>query len=137
MYIPDFVLSIISKIEDAGFEVYAVGGCVRDSLMGKVPMDWDLTTSALPEEIQRIFQTEKVIPTGIKHGTVTVVSQRNPIEITTFRIDGKYTDSRHPSKVTFSTNIHQDLARRDFTINAMAYNPKIGLVDPFRGQDDL
>lgn len=137
MNIPDFVLSIISKIKDAGFEAYAVGGCVRDSLMGKVPMDWDLATSALPEEIQRIFQTEKVIPTGIKHGTVTVISQHNPVEITTFRIDGKYTDGRHPSSVTFSTDIHQDLARRDFTINAMAYNPKIGLVDPFDGLSDL
>ncbi len=137
MNIPDFVLSIISKIEDAGFEVYAVGGCVRDSLMGKVPMDWDLATSALPEEIQRIFEAEKVIPTGIKHGTVTVISQHNPVEITTFRIDGKYTDSRHPSNVTFSTDICQDLARRDFTINAMAYNPKIGLIDPFGGQSDL
>ncbi len=137
MNIPDFVLSIISKIEDAGFEAYAVGGCVRDSLMSKVPMDWDLATSAFPEDIHRIFQTEKVIPTGIKHGTVTVISQRNPIEITTFRIDGKYTDGRHPSSVTFSTDIHQDLARRDFTINAMAYNPKIGLVDPFDGLSDL
>ena len=137
MNISDFVLSIISKIEDAGFEAYAVGGCVRDSLMGKVPMDWDLTTSALPEEIQRIFESEKVIPTGIKHGTVTVIMEHNPVEITTFRIDGKYTDSRHPSNVTFSNDIFQDLARRDFTINAMAYNPKMGLVDPFGGQGDL
>lgn len=137
MNIPDFVLSIISKIEDAGFEAYAVGGCVRDSLMGKVPTDWDLTTSALPEEIQRIFEVETVIPTGIKHGTVTVIIEHNPVEITTFRIDGKYTDNRHPSNVTFSTDICQDLARRDFTINAMAYNPKIGLIDPFGGQDDL
>ncbi len=137
MNIPDFVLSIISKIENSGFEVYAVGGCVRDSLMGKTPCDWDLTTSALPEEIQRIFKAEKVIPTGIKHGTVTVVSQHTPVEITTFRIDGSYSDNRHPSNVTFSTDIRQDLARRDFTINAMAYNPKIGLIDPFGGQDDL
>lgn len=137
MIFPDFVLSIISKIEDAGFEVYAVGGCVRDSLMGKVPTDWDLATSALPEEMQRIFQSEKVILTGIKHGTVTVISEHNPVEITTFRIDGKYTDIRHPSKVTFSADICQDLARRDFTINAMAYNPKIGLIDPFGGQSDL
>lgn len=137
MNMPFLILSAISKIEAAGFDVYAVGGCVRDHLMGRPPSDWDLATSALPQDIQTIFQSEKVIPTGIKHGTVTVLSQGKSVEITTFRIDGKYTDSRHPSDVTFSKDILQDLSRRDFTVNAMAYNPKSGLIDPFGGKSDL
>lgn len=137
MNMPFLILSAISKIEAAGFDVYAVGGCVRDNFMNKQPSDWDLATSALPQDIQTIFQSEKVIPTGIKHGTVTVLSQGQSVEITTFRIDGKYTDSRHPSDVTFSKDILQDLGRRDFTVNAMAYNPKSGLIDPFGGKSDL
>jgi len=137
MTLPPYVTSLISKIEDAGFEVYPVGGCVRDTLMGKAPCDWDLATSAQPEEIQSVFNNQTVIPTGIHHGTVTVLSCGIPVEITTFRIDGNYLDNRHPENVSFSKNIYDDLSRRDFTINAMAYNPKTGLIDPFDGQSDL
>lgn len=137
MIIPQYVSYAISKIEDAGFSAYAVGGCVRDSLLGKAPADWDITTSALPQDVQRIFQSEKIIFTGIKHGTVTVIIGDTPLEITTFRIDGDYKDNRHPEKVTFSANIADDLSRRDFSVNAMAYSTSSGIVDLFCGQKDL
>ena len=137
MIIPQAVLNIISQINAYGFDAYPVGGCVRDILMGKLPCDWDIATSATPDEIQKIFSQYTVIPTGIKHGTVTVILDKIPFEITTFRIDGNYTDSRHPEKVTFSTDITEDLKRRDFTINAIAYHPKTGIIDPFGGQADL
>lgn len=110
---------------------------MRDYLMGKTPSDWDITTSALPDEVIELFPDMKVLPTGISHGTVTVVCDRTPVEITTFRIDGEYEDNRHPQNVTFAKTIEEDLSRRDFTINAMAYNPSQGLVDPFGGKDDL
>ncbi len=137
MIIPKAVHKIISQINDCGFEAYMVGGCVRDILMNKIPCDWDIATSATPDEIQKIFSQYTVIPTGIKHGTVTVILDKIPFEITTFRIDGNYSDSRHPEKVTFSKDITKDLKRRDFTINAIAYHPETGIIDPYGGQADL
>lgn len=129
------VKSAINTIENAGGEAYLVGGCVRDMLLGLSPSDYDLTTSLLPEEVIAIF--EKTIPTGIEHGTVTVIIDNEPLEITTFRTDGNYLDSRHPSNVSFVRNISDDLARRDFTVNAIAYNPKTGIIDPFDGIADI
>ncbi len=137
MIIPQYVSYAISKIEDAGFSAYAVGGCVRDSLLGRIPADWDITTPALPCDLQRIFHSEKIISTGIKHGTIAVIIHNVPIEITTFRIDGDYKDNRHPENVTFSQNIEDDLSRRDFSVNAMAYSNHSGIIDPFGGQKDL
>ncbi|MBQ9756926.1 MAG: CCA tRNA nucleotidyltransferase [Clostridia bacterium] len=137
MNLPHFVSSAISKIEDAKFSAYAVGGCVRDSILGRTPTDWDIATSALPWDIEKIFHSEHVIPTGIKHGTVTVIWEDVPLEITTFRVDGDYRDSRHPENVTFSASIEEDLSRRDFSVNAMAYSPIFGIIDPFGGQEDL
>ncbi|MCH5350035.1 MAG: HD domain-containing protein [Oscillospiraceae bacterium] len=135
--IPRNVCQIIKKLESSGFEAYIVGGCVRDAFLGKTPKDYDITTSASPEEIKKCFDDCAVIETGIKHGTVTVVSEGENIEVTTFRIDGEYIDGRHPEKVQFSKNLLDDLSRRDFTINAMAYNPRVGLIDNFGGQSDL
>ena len=137
MIIPDYILNIINKIEESGYEAYIVGGCVRDYFLDKPPNDWDITTSALPEDILRIFAQLPTIPTGIRHGTVTVIADKMPVEITTYRIDGEYTDNRRPESVTFSQNITDDLSRRDFTVNAMAFNPGLGLVDPFDGQGDI
>lgn len=137
MLIPDFILDIINQIETAGYEAYVVGGCVRDHLLEKTPNDWDITTSALPSEIMQIFAHLPTIPTGIRHGTVTVITDKMPIEITTYRIDGRYTDNRHPESVVFSQNITDDLSRRDFTVNAMAFNPVSGLADPFGGKTDI
>lgn len=137
MIIPHIVGKIISEINSCGFDAYAVGGCVRDILMGKSPHDWDIATSATPDEVQKTFSRHTVIPTGIKHGTVTVIIDNVPFEITTFRIDGSYSDSRHPENVTFSTSLVEDLKRRDFTINAIAYHPESGIVDPFGGQTDI
>lgn len=133
--LPEKVEGIIQTLMQAGYETYAVGGCVRDSLLGKEPKDWDITTSAKPEEVKRLFP--KTIDTGILHGTVTVMSGREGFEVTTYRIDGKYEDSRHPKEVTFTPNLLEDLKRRDFTINAMAYNESTGLVDEFDGIRDL
>lgn len=135
--LPEYVELAIGRLEANGHEVFAVGGCVRDMLMGKVPNDYDLTTSALPEQIKEAFADKRVIETGIKHGTVTVLIGGIPLEITTYRCDGEYDDNRHPKKVTFTKNIRDDLARRDFTVNAMAYNKKEGLVDPFGGEGDI
>ncbi len=137
MNIPHFVLSIINKLETAGYEAYAVGGCVRDILMGKIPSDWDITTSALPEQTEKVFSEYKTYQTGIKHGTITVLTDNNSVEITTYRIDGAYSDNRRPDKVTFTSSLEEDLSRRDFTVNAMAYNPKTGIVDLFGGQNDI
>ncbi len=137
MIIPQTVRKIISIINECGFEAYMVGGCVRDMLMGNPPGDWDVATSATPGEVQKIFSRYTVIPTGIKHGTVTVILEKTPFEITTYRIDGNYSDSRHPETVTFSTNLAEDLKRRDFTINAIAYHPEVGIVDPCKGQTDI
>lgn len=137
IYIPANVLNIIEKLEERGFEAYIVGGCVRDSIMGKDPEDYDVTTSASPEEVRECFSEYRVIDTGIKHGTVTIIAEDDYVEVTTFRVDGEYKDHRRPENVTFSRNLEDDLSRRDFTINAMAYNPKRGLVDKFEGQKDL
>ena len=135
--IPAPVRLVLDRLEENGYAAYVVGGCVRDLLMGRAPHDWDVTTSARPEETKVVFSDLRVIETGLKHGTVTVrVDDRN-VEVTTFRIDGAYTDARHPDSVTFSDRVEEDLARRDFTVNAMAYSPKRGLVDAFDGRGDL
>ena len=128
---------IIEKLNSAGYSAYAVGGCVRDTLLGILPHDWDITTSALPEAVLEVFGDEHTIPTGLKHGTITVMMHHEPYEITTFRIDGAYSDSRHPESVTFSDRISDDLSRRDFTINALAWNKHSGVVDCFSGIEDL
>ncbi|MCR4705614.1 MAG: CCA tRNA nucleotidyltransferase [Lachnospiraceae bacterium] len=133
--IPQKVDNIIEALTEAGFEAYAVGGCVRDVILGRIPNDWDITTSAKPLEIKKCFS--RTIDTGIKHGTVTVMMGKAGFEVTTYRIDGEYEDARHPKEVTFCTDLHEDLLRRDFTINAMAYNHKDGLVDIFGGQQDM
>jgi tRNA nucleotidyltransferase (CCA-adding enzyme) len=161
--LPENVNTIITKLEEAGYEAYAVGGCVRDSLLDRTPEDWDITTSALPEQVKAVFR--RTIDTGIQHGTVTVLLPKKPnhtpqnvirdsasapsqentktgsgfvgYEVTTYRIDGEYLDGRHPSEVTFTPSLHEDLARRDFTINAMAVNDRTGVVDDFGGLSDL
>ena len=133
--LPEKVNMIIHTIQAAGFEAYAVGGCVRDSILGRVPDDWDITTSAKPEDIKKLFK--RTIDTGIEHGTVTVMLDKEGFEVTTYRIDGEYEDSRHPKEVTFTSNLREDLRRRDFTINAMAYNDEVGLVDIFEGISDI
>ncbi len=133
--IPEKANYIIKTIMDAGYEAYVVGGCVRDSILGRVPGDWDITTSAKPEEVKQLFR--RTIDTGIQHGTVTVMLDKEGFEVTTYRIDGKYEDSRHPKEVTFTPNLVEDLKRRDFTINAMAYNEEAGLVDIFGGLKDI
>lgn len=137
MFLPEKVKKIISMLENSSFEAFAVGGCVRDSILGKIPTDYDITTSALPVETKEVFKNEHVIETGIKHGTVTVLMEGEPFEITTFRIDKNYLDNRRPEKVEFTRSLAEDLARRDFTINAMAYSEKNGLVDIFGGVSDL
>ena len=141
MNYPTYVKNCIRALESAGFSAYAVGGAVRDSLLGAEPADWDVTTSATPDEILSVFADHRTIPTGIKHGTVTVLfgddARAIPVEITTFRIDGEYRDSRHPESVSFSRNLRDDLSRRDFTVNAMAFNECEGVIDLFGGQDDL
>ena len=135
--LPHYVCSLMDRLEAAGEEVYLVGGSLRDLLLGLVPHDYDLATSARPEQTVAVFSDHRVIETGIKHGTVTILCEGNPVEITTFRIDGAYTDARHPDAVTFTDRITDDLSRRDFTVNAMAYSPARGLIDPFDGQGDL
>lgn len=137
MDMPKNVDIAINLLQSAGFEAYAVGGCVRDSLLGKIPNDWDITTSAKPEDMKSVFADFHCIDTGIKHGTVTVVIDGEPLEITTFRLDGEYEDNRHPKSVTFTSNLGADLGRRDFTVNAMAYSKMTGTVDLFGGQNDL
>lgn len=137
MLLPREVERALSLLEQNGYEAYVVGGCVRDSLLGRTPNDWDITTSAFPEEMQAVFQGYRVIETGIKHGTLGVLIDGTLLEITTYRSDGEYLDNRHPSYVTFSRSIADDLSRRDFTVNAMAYHPIRGLVDLFGGQEDL
>lgn len=137
MDMPKNVDTAINLLQSAGFEAYAVGGCVRDSLLGKTPNDWDITTSAKPENMKSVFADFHCIDTGIKHGTVTVVIDGEPLEITTFRLDGEYEDNRHPKSVTFTSNLGADLGRRDFTVNAMAYSKMTGTVNLFGGQNDL
>ena len=129
--------ALLDALHAAGYAAYAVGGCVRDSLLGRTAHDWDLCTSALPQQVMELFGTEQCIPTGLQHGTVTIKYGGQLYETTTFRTEGSYTDGRHPDEVQFVPDVREDLARRDFTINAMAYNEAEGLVDPFGGQADL
>ena len=133
--IPEKAKYIIDTLEDAGFEAYVVGGCVRDSILGRVPQDWDITTSALPLQVKELFR--RTIDTGLQHGTVTIMQGEEGFEVTTYRIDGEYEDGRHPKDVTFTPNLEEDLLRRDFTINAMAYSDRRGLVDLYDGIGDI
>ena len=135
--IPAGAAFILQRLKTTGHRAYVVGGCVRDSLLGIAPKDWDVCTGAKPEEMQSAFRDCRVIETGLKHGTLTVLRDGEPYEVTTFRVDGAYTDHRHPDAVIFVENVIDDLARRDFTVNAMAYNPEEGLIDAFGGQEDL
>ena len=137
MNLPKNVLYCIRQLEAAGYQAYAVGGCVRDSLLGLTPADYDLCTSAKPEEICQVFAAHQLLHHGEKHGTVSVVLDNQVYEITTFRTEGGYEDARHPGWVDFVSHVEEDLARRDFTVNAMAYTPKTGYADPFRGQQDM
>lgn len=135
--LPPYILACIQRLEDHGEEAYVVGGSLRDALLGVEPHDYDLATSAPPERTAALFSDHHVIKTGLQHGTITVLCEDIPVEITTFRVDGTYTDARHPDQVTFTRRITEDLARRDFTVNAMAYHPERGLIDPFGGREDL
>ncbi|MBR2460302.1 MAG: HD domain-containing protein [Clostridia bacterium] len=134
---PRAVMAALNRLNDCGYEAHVVGGCVRDALRGVPPSDYDKTTSALPAETEAVFENYKLIETGLKHGTVTVLIDGEPLEITTFRVDGEYEDHRRPKEVTFTRSLAEDLARRDFTVNAMAYSPREGLTDVFGGRDDL
>ena len=133
--LPPKVSRILTVLQSHGYEAFAVGGCVRDAVLGREPDDWDITTSARPQEVKALFL--HTVDTGLAHGTVTVLLGRDGYEVTTYRIDGEYEDCRHPSGVVFSSNLEEDLRRRDFTINAMAYNREQGLVDIFGGMEDL
>lgn len=133
--IPEKAKFIIARLAAAGFEAYAVGGCVRDSILGRIPQDWDITTSARPEQVKALFP--RTVDTGLQHGTVTVLLEKEGFEVTTYRIDGRYEDSRHPTEVIFTPNLEEDLRRRDLTINAMAYNDDRGLVDIYGGMQDI
>lgn len=135
--LPAHAARAIARLEDAGYETWAVGGCVRDSLRGAQPHDWDLCTAARPAQMQAVFADGQVLETGLKHGTLTLLTDGGPLEITSFRMDGGYTDGRHPDGVRFVTDVTADLARRDFTVGAMAWHPDRGLCDPFGGLDDL
>ena len=135
--LPGNVRFILHMLREAGHEAYVVGGCVRDSIMGRKPHDWDICTSAKPEQVIEIFNHYKVIPTGLKHGTVTIMKNDKPYEITTYRVDGEYDDARHPKDVTFTTSLEENLSRRDFTMNALAYNNNNDLVDLFGGVNDI
>lgn len=135
--IPDEAQFIISTLEANGYEAYVVGGCVRDSLMDNEPKDWDICTPAIPEQTMKCFEGYHIVETGLQHGTITLVLNHKPFEITTYRIDGTYSDNRHPDKVEFVSDLKEDLSRRDFTINAMAYNPRNGIADFFGGVKDL
>ena len=137
MHLPEYIVYITDKLAEKGHEAFVVGGCVRDYLLGQCPKDYDVTTSALPEQIIECFEGERLLANGLKHGTVTVIRDDIPIEITTYRIDGDYKDHRHPEKVEFTSSLKEDLSRRDFTINAMAYSEKTGIVDYFGGKEDL
>lgn len=135
LIIPEKAAKILHTLEAAGYEAYVVGGCVRDSILGRTPDDWDITTSAKPEEVKSLFR--RTIDTGLIHGTVTVMLDKEGFEVTTYRVDGEYEDGRHPKEVEFTASLEEDLKRRDFTINAMAYNPVRGLVDLFGGMQDM
>jgi len=137
MWLPPYVTTCIDILEAAGYSAYAVGGCVRDSLLGLTPHDYDLCTSASPTQIRSLFSGYRLVLAGEKHGTVTVITEGGPVEITTYRLEGGYEDNRHPSWVRFVTDVEADLSRRDFTVNAMAYSPYRGFADPFGGREDL
>ena len=137
LILPDSASFVLARLEQAGFPAYVVGGCVRDSLLGLQPHDWDICTAALPEQMQAVFRDLHTVETGLKHGTLTVVVNHEPYEVTTFRVDGDYSDHRHPDAVVFVSDLTKDLARRDFTVNAMAWSPRAGLEDPFDGRTDL
>ena len=133
--LPEKVNMIINTLQANGYEAYAVGGCIRDSILGREPDDWDITTSATPIETKALFH--RTFDTGIEHGTITVLIDKDAFEVTTYRVDGEYEDSRHPKEVTFTSCLKEDLLSRDFTINAMAYNDASGIVDAFSGMQDL
>ena len=133
--IPQDAVWILNKLNEGGHEAYIVGGCVRDAILGRIPGDWDITTSATPQQVKKLFL--RTVDTGIQHGTVTVLMGKEGYEVTTYRVDGEYEDARHPKEVTFTANLEEDLRRRDFTINAMAYNDSEGLVDVFGGRADI
>ena len=135
MNIPEPARKIIDRLNEHGYEAYVVGGCVRDMILKREPGDWDITTSARPEQVKALFT--RTLDTGIQHGTVTIMVGKEGYEVTTFRVDGDYTDGRHPDTVTFTPSLEEDLKRRDFTINAMAYNHNTGLVDIFGGREDI
>ena len=137
MNLPEAVKYILDTLHNNGYSCYVVGGCVRDAIMGKEPHDYDITTSAKPNKVIEIFNEYEVLPTGLQHGTVTVIIESESFEITTYRLDGKYSDARHPDNIELTDNIIEDLKRRDFTMNAIAYNPWDGFVDPFNGVDDI
>ena len=137
MKLPEYVMTRLRRLEDRGFETWVVGGCVRDALLGLEPQDYDLCTAALPEQIKEVFFDHGLVLAGEKHGTVTVLTEGGPLEITTFRLEGDYADSRRPGWVRFVENVDLDLSRRDFTVNAMAFSPDRGLRDPFGGREDL
>jgi len=135
--LPSGVGFVLERLNGCGYEAYVVGGCVRDHLMGRVPSDYDVTTNARPHEMKEAFADCRVIETGLKHGTLTVLSHGMSIEVTTYRVDGAYDDGRHPNEVTFTASLEEDLCRRDFTVNAIAYSPRDGFVDPFGGREDI
>ena len=135
--IPDYVNKLMAKLNDAGYEAWCVGGCVRDSLLGRIPEDWDLAVSSLPPETKQVFSDYPTFDVGMRHGTISVLSEGHTVELTTFRMDGVYSDARHPDSVQFSNSLEEDLSRRDFTVNAMAYRQNSGLRDPFDGLRDL
>lgn len=137
MFLPEFILNCINLLENAGFAAYAVGGCVRDACLGLTPHDYDLCTSATPPQTEQVFRDYRLVLAGEKHGTVTVLTPGGPVEITTFRTEGGYRDNRHPDWVKFVPDVEWDLARRDYTVNAMAYSPTRGFADPFGGREDL
>lgn len=135
--VPLYIQNILSRFKRGGFEAFVVGGCVRDSVMGIAPVDWDVTTNALPEDTRRLFSDYKIVDLGIRHGTLAVVISKKAVEITTYRLDGNYSDNRRPDSVTFTNRLFLDLSRRDFTVNAMAYSPDKGLIDEFGSLSDL
>ena len=135
LQMPSDAAFILNQLNEGGHEAYIVGGCVRDSILGRIPQDWDITTSALPEETKTFF--DHTFDTGIQHGTITVVLHKENYEVTTYRVDGEYADCRHPDEVSFTKNLTEDLLRRDFTMNAIAYHPEEGFRDPFHGQEDI
>lgn len=133
---PDFVLEALERLSRAGFEAYLVGGCVRDALLGREPGDYDIATDAMPEQVRKVFSGYQTIDIGMRHGTLTVIIDGRPLEVTTYRLDGVYSDGRHPDQVSFTQSLREDLSRRDFTVNAMAWRPDSGLIDPVNGRLD-